>query len=134
MQNTLNFNPAQFIVCGSISWRRKFLMLGAPYQLLAGIQGGAIGHAVQPTPQRAGLADGPCFARQDQEGCLERVLRVRVIGKHAAANVQNHRPVTAQHRMKRLLIASVNKLRQQVMVGSVPCVHVLDAAVLFFHD
>jgi phosphoenolpyruvate carboxykinase (ATP) len=57
--------------------------------------GRAVGDAVQPAGQRRRVADGVGAAGEDEEGRLEGVFRVGVVGQHAPADVEDHRPVPA---------------------------------------
>ena len=79
------------------------LKLAAEYDCAVLAKGGhAEGDPVQPRPQRAGLADRPRPADQDEERGLERVLRVLRVAGDAPADAEHERPVPPDQFRERL--------------------------------
>ena len=58
---------------------------------LPGLAGRLVRHAVKPVGQQLGGADGSGLAEQHQEGSLEGVLRLVVIGQRSATDAPDHR-------------------------------------------
>ena len=83
------------------------------------LAGDAEGDAVQPGAHRLPAAHRGRPLGQDQEHGLEGVLGVRLVGHDRPAHIQYHRSVTAQERVKRRLVALLQKTREQVRVGHV---------------
>ena len=83
-----------------------------------GLDGGPVGDPVEPVA-RAGPAGrwSAAFADQDEEGGLERVLGVVGVAEDAAADAQHHRPVPADERGERGLVAGVEEPAEQFGVG-----------------
>jgi hypothetical protein len=61
-------------------------------------------------------ADGSCFAYQDKEGRLERILGFLSIMLNAVANAQHHRAVAIQKRCERRLVVMIKKSLQQLPI------------------
>ena len=78
-----------------------------------------MGNAVQPTRDRAALADGACLADQDQEGRLKRVVNILGIAQNASAHAENERAMPLQNRSESRFIALGHKAFQQVGIRRV---------------
>ena len=97
------------------------LVLPAPRRAAFGVQGGAVGHAVQPVAHQLALADGSRLTSQDQEGGLEGVLGVLLVAEHAPAHPQHHRPVPLHEAGEGAVVPVGGEVVQQLAVGAVPC-------------
>ena len=64
-----------------------------------------MGDAVQPTRDRAALANGACLADQDQEGRLKRVVNILGIAQNASAHAENEWAMPLQERGESRFIA-----------------------------
>ena len=76
-----------------------------------------MGNAVEPTPQRRCRADRTGLLGEDEEGSLKGVLGIGAAAQHAAADVQDHRPVPAQQGVEGSLILLGTEPLEQVPVG-----------------
>jgi hypothetical protein len=106
-------------------WRRcgvghvGHLLLAGPPSRRGGprFQGGAVGDAVQPVADPLALPDAGGLAGEDKKRGLKGVLSVVRVARHAAANAQHHRPMPAEQRLERRLVAPGDKAFQQLPVG-----------------
>ena len=64
------------------------------------------GHAIKPGPDRVARAEVARPADEDQERRLKRVFDVRLVGQHAPADAQDHRPMPRHQRLERDLVAA----------------------------
>src|SRR5262249_17801006 len=80
------------------------LVLAAARRGPAGFHGYAVGDPVQPVGDRALLADGAGLFGEDEEGGLERVLRVLLVPQEVPADAQDERAVARQQGGERGLI------------------------------
>ena len=77
-------------------------------------QGNAVSNAVQPTAERLVLADGADLAAQDQERGLKRIVGVGGLAGNAPAGALDHRPVSCEQDLKRLLVATLSEPCEQL--------------------
>src|SRR5262249_43078214 len=77
------------------------------------------GGLVEPTGDRVPPAHGGCLAREDEEGGLEGILRIRAVAQDAPAHAQDHRPVAADEGGEGGLVALVAEPAKQFAVGGV---------------
>src|SRR5262249_39581762 len=90
------------------------------------LEGGSVRDTVQPTPERRRLANGRRLASEDKESGLESILRVRLVGHHATADVPYHRAVPTEQNIKGDRISMVLELPEQILVGQLPPPLVVD--------
>jgi hypothetical protein len=79
---------------------------------LLGFQSDPKGYLAQPAGDGFPFADRASFSDQGEERRLEGVLGVLFMAQHAAADVQNHRPVTPNQDLERRLIALADETLQ----------------------
>src|SRR5262245_44511448 len=72
---------------------------------------------MEPTPQRLSLANGRCLAGEDEKRGLESILPVCLVVQHAVADLQHHRAVAEQERVKGGLVSLAREAPQQLRVG-----------------
>src|SRR5581483_1864202 len=84
------------------------------------LERGPISDAMQPAPDRCGVADGRGLAGQNEEGGLECVLRVRLVTEYAAAHVEHHRAVPAEEGMESGRFSSLAEPPEEIPVGRLP--------------
>jgi hypothetical protein len=60
---------------------------------------------------------GRRFAREDEESGLEGVLGIMEVVKDAAADAQDHRPMSAHQRCEGRLIAGSDETSEQLAIG-----------------
>lgn len=125
MEHPLHLPP------GEVVWPRRWshwderLVLpprGGPRPCL---EGGPIGDAVEPAPQRRRLADRAGLAGENEERGLEGVLGVGLVAEYTAADLQHHRPVPAQHGTESGLILVDMEPAEQLPIRQLPHPRVL---------
>ena len=84
-----------------------------------GLLGRAAGDLEKPVLERSPARERASLARQDQEGRLERVLRILLVGQHPPAHAQHHRPVPPQQPLERGHVAEREAAEQLAVVGVV---------------
>jgi hypothetical protein len=89
----------------------------APRRGPAHLQGDAVGDAVQPAAQGGGAAHRPGPAHQHEEGRLEGVGGVGLVGQQAAAGAQDERAVAAEQRLEGRLVAPPHEAVEELAVG-----------------
>ncbi len=82
-------------------------------------QGDAKGNAMQPGAYRGSAAQRAGFASEDQEGGLEGILGILLVGQHAPTHSEYHWPVAFDQQRERLLVAPEETSEQCRVVGSV---------------
>src|SRR5262249_50228251 len=77
---------------------------------------------------RSAFADRGGLADEDEEGGLEGVFGISLVGQHAAADAEHHFPVAAHQTLERVLIALSNERLQELPVARLGVVPVEQAA------
>src|SRR5205823_5836083 len=79
----------------------------------------AVGYFVQPVAERLRPLKGTGLLNQDEEGCLEGVLRVVLIPQHTATDAKDQRAVAAEDRLEGALVMPGGGAFEQLAVCSV---------------
>ena len=80
----------------------------------------AVGHPIEPGPQRDAAADRTRFLDEDQERGLEGILGVVRILQDAPADAQDHRPVTRHQDLERRGVIPGGEALEQLRSRRVP--------------
>jgi hypothetical protein len=84
-----------------------------------GLAGDALSDRVQPASQRSRASKGAAPAGQDQEGCLEGILRSVGIAEHAPAHREHHGAMPLHQQGEGGFIALMEEMPQQIEVSEV---------------
>ena len=76
-----------------------------------------MGHGIEPWSERCVLVERGSFASQDQEGCLEGILRFVAIVQDALADAEHHRPMALHQRGKGILVAAGGEAFQELAIA-----------------
>ena len=76
------------------------------------------GHCIEPVTNHPSPAQRGCFARQDEEGGLEAILRIGLVAQNTPANSQDHPPMPLHQRLEGILVPVANKTVQQLVIVS----------------
>src|SRR5262249_26435107 len=104
MQHLPHLPPTRVIRPRALSYGCAGLVLSPRGGLRPRLEGGTVGDAVEPAPERRRLADRTGLSGEDEERGLEGVLDVGLVAEHAAADLQHHWPMTAHQGMEGSLL------------------------------
>ena len=74
-------------------------------------------HAIEDCGHLIWVGPGAGQAGEDEKCGLERILRVCLVAQHAVADLQHHRAVAEQERVKGGLVSLASEAPQQLVVG-----------------
>src|SRR5262245_60740208 len=100
MEHLPHLTPAQVLGFGGVSDGGAGLVLSPRGRLQPRLEGGPTGDPVEPASDRSRRADRACLTGEDEERGLEGVLGVGVVAQYAAADIQDHRTMSAQEGME----------------------------------
>src|SRR5262249_55080586 len=117
VQQGLQVTPKAWFYCG---WFRHVHYLPFPLLPSGGgrsrIQRRLVSHAIKPVSDHLPWLNGRCFANEDEEGGLERILSVMVAVEDTAADTPNHRAMPPHQGYKRPFVTAADVVLEQLPI------------------